>query len=218
MQVPDVVENGAMDIGVNLVESYLRLSGYLTLTEFEVQGRNDQGLYETITDVDIVALRTPGPVYVGDPHEHPDCEVLLIEDEVLRLEADLVDVIIGEVKQGEATINPGLKDHRVLHAVLRRLDWLYDGELEPVVEGLQQDGVYRAQSRGGGEIRTRIVAFGRAEEPTLNVITHTHMVRSMLNFFERFEDAIRPLQFKDPAPALLRFLTKTGFEVYKPGP
>jgi len=207
-----------MDIGVNLVESYLRLAGYLTLSEFEVQGKASDGHYETLTDVDVVGLRTPGPIYVGDPHDEDDCGVLLIEDPVLMLGEDMVDVIIGEVKQGEATINPGLKDHRVLHAVLRRLDWLYQDDLDDVVEAIQKDLVHYGEARGGGEIRTRIVAFGRAPEPTLNIITHTHMVRSMLGFFEKFEDAMRPLQYKDPAPALLRFLTKTGFEVYKPGP
>ncbi|MDH3470962.1 MAG: hypothetical protein OEM94_06560 [Acidimicrobiia bacterium] len=206
-----------MDIGVNLVENYLRLTGYLTLTEFEVQGKASDGHYETLTDVDIVALRTPGSVYVGDPHDEDDCGVLLIEDPVLMLEDNLVDVIVGEVKQGEAAINPGLKDHRVLHAVLRRLDWLYEGDLDEVVEALQKEWVHHGVARGGGEIRTRIVAFGQAPEPSLNIITHTHMVRTMLGFFEKFEDAMRPLQYKDPAPALLRFLTKTGFEIYKPG-
>ena len=207
-----------MDIGVNLVESYLRLAGYLTLTEFEVQGKGSDGHYTTLTDVDVVGLRTPGTVYVGDPHDENDCGVLLIEDPVLLLEDGMVDVIVGEVKQGEATINPGLKDHRVLHAVLRRLDWLYEVDLDEVVEALQKDWVHYGDARGGGVIRTRIVAFGRAPESTLNIINHTHMVRAMLGFFEKFEDALRPLQYKDPAPALLRFLTKSGFEIYKPGP
>jgi hypothetical protein len=60
------------------------------------------------------------------------------------------------------------------------------------------------------------VAFGRAPKTSLNVISHTHVVQTMLGFFEQFEEAIRPIQYRDPAPALLRFLTKTGFEVTKP--
>jgi hypothetical protein len=141
---------------------------------------------------------------------------LLIDDPALELEEDCVDLIIGEVKQGEATINPGLYDYRVLHAVLRRVEWLFDDDLDAVVEGLQGDGIHRSQARGGGTIRTRIVAFGRAPRTSLNVISHTHVVQTMLGFFEQFEEAIRPIQYRDPAPALLRFLTKTGFEVTKP--
>ena len=53
-----------VDIAVNLVESYLRMSGYLTLSEFEVQRRTDIG-YEAVTDVDIMALRLPGDVYAA---------------------------------------------------------------------------------------------------------------------------------------------------------
>ncbi len=204
-----------MDIGINLVESYLRLAGYLTLTEFEVQGRKDDGTYDTITDVDVVAVRFPGNVYVGDPHD-PECGMLLIDDPELRLEEDCVDVIIGEVKQGEAAINPKLLDHRTLHAVLQRIAWLYAEDLEEVVAGLQKDGFHTSPSRGHGVVRTRIVAFGRAPESNLNTITHTHVITTLLSFFDQFEDAFRPLQFKDPAPAFLRLLTKIGFEVSKP--
>lgn len=214
-RLPGLIQNETMDIGVNLVENYLRLTGYLTLTEFEVQRRAEDGTFQTITDVDVVALRSPGPVYVGDPHTEEDCGILLIEDPALELEEDLADVIIGEVKQGEAEFNPGLKDHRVLHAVVRRLEWLYDGPVDEVVTGLQREGVHIAQARGGGRIRTRLVAFGRGPSSTLNRITHSHMVQTLLGFFDQFEEAFRPVQFKDPAPALLRLLLKAGFTVEK---
>ncbi len=203
-----------MDIAVNLVESYLRLTGYLTLSEFEVQRRLADGTFRTITDVDVVGLRTPGDVYVGDPHED-DCGLLLIHDPELRLEPDCVDVIIGEVKQGEADFNPALKDHKVLHSVLRRIDWIYAGELEPVVVGLQQAGVHHAAARGGGTVRTRLVAFGRGPSSTLNRITTGHIIDTLLRFFDEFEEAFKPVQFKDPAPALLRLLLKSGFNVEK---
>ena len=37
----------------------------------------------------------------------------------------------------------------------------------------------------------------------------------MLDFFEEHEDAIKPIQFKEPAPAFLRLLLKAGFDVRK---
>ena len=49
-----------MDIAVNLVENYLRLTGYMTLSEFEVQRRDKKGRFKTITDVDVMAVRFPG--------------------------------------------------------------------------------------------------------------------------------------------------------------
>lgn len=205
-----------MDISVNLVESYLRLTGYLTLSEFEVQGRRPDGTYETITDVDIVAVRFPGKVYVGDPHD-PDHSLLLIDDPELRLIDDCVDVIVGEVKEGEATINAGLFDHRTLHSVLQRISWFYEEDLDSVADGLQDDGLHIARARGGGTVRTRIVAFGQAAATGLNVISHAHIISTLARFFEEFEGALRPLHFKEPATGFLRLLAKSGFEIGRRG-
>ena len=205
-----------MDIAVNLVESYLRLNGYLTLSEFEVQGRSDSGGFETITDVDIMALRLPGPQFAGDPHGEPESALLLIDDPLLELSDDLVDVIVGEVKQGEAHFNPGLRRHEVLHSVLRRVEWLYGEPIGDVVAALQEGLMRMSPAHGGGTVRTRLVAFGRSASSDLHTISHTHMIRTILTFFSRLDDAFRPVQFHDPAPAMLSLLLKTGFEVGKP--
>jgi len=203
-----------MDIAVNLVESYLRLSGYLTLSEFEVQRRGESG-FETITDVDIMALRLPGDVFAGDPHDRADSRLLLLEDPVLALEDDLIDVIIGEVKQGPAEFNPGIQRHEVLHSMLRRVAWLYDEPLGVVVKSLQQRLIRESPARGGGKIRTRLVAFGRSPFSDLHTISHTHIIETVLGFFEGTGDAFKPVQFRDPAPAMLSLLLKSGFEVSK---
>ncbi len=203
-----------MDIAVNLVESYLRLNGYLTLSEMEVQKKAKSGLYETLTDVDIVALRFPGSIYATDPHDD-DCRLLLINDDVLALEPGTIDVIIGEVKQGEAVFNPGLTRHEVLHTVLHRVEWIYATELEHVIGQLTESGVSSVPARSGGVVRTRLVAFGRAERSNLNTISLSHIVQEMVRFMDEFDDVLRPAQFKEPAQAFLRLLAKTGFSVTK---
>ena len=130
---PKPARMGRMDVAVNLVESYLRLNGYLTLSELEIQGKTEDGSFETLTDVDIVALRFPGAMYAADAHDQDEAALLLIDDDELRLEEDVVDLIIGEVKQGEAVFNAGLRRHQVLHAVLRRVEWLLDGTSDLLV-------------------------------------------------------------------------------------
>ena len=204
-----------MDIAVNLVESYLRLTGYLTMSEFEVQARREGGGFDTITDIDIMAIRFPGPVYAGDPHTEDDSHLLLMDDPALLLEDGQIDVIIGEVKQGAADFNPGIKRHEVLHSVLRRVEWLFEGGITSVVDELGERKVCEAPARGGGTIRVRLVAFGRAPATDLHTMTHTHMVETLMGFFSGLEDAFRPVQFRDPAPAMLSLLLKTGFEVSK---
>lgn len=203
-----------MDIAVNLVENYLRLTGYLTLSEFEVQ-RRDGDVFRALTDVDIMAMRLPGPVYLGDPHDGNPDDLLLIEDPVLGLADDTVDVIIGEVKQGQAVLNDGIRHHAVLHSMLRRVAWVYDKGIDPVVDRLAEHGVCHTAARGGGTVRTRLVAFGRSDRTDLNTISLSHVIATMLAFFERHEEAFRPIQMKEPAPAMLRLLLKAGFDVGK---
>ncbi len=201
-----------MDIGVSLVEGYLRLCGYLTLTEFGIQGRAPDGGFESITDVDVMGLRLPGEIYAADPGG-PDAHLLLIADPVLQLRTGMVDVIIGEVKQGEAEFNPGLRRREVLHTLLQRVEWLYAEPLEVVVDDLTTEYLRMSPARGGGEIRTRLVAFGRSSHCDLHTISHAHIVEAMLGFLSGLGNAFHPAQFSAPAAAMLNLLLKQGFRL-----
>ena len=168
--------------------------------------------------MDIVALRFPGSVYAAGSADEDDCELLLIRDDELRLEDDVVDLIIGEVKQGEAVFNTGLRRHQVLHAVLRRVEWLLQGSAAEVAELLREQDVAHVPVRGGGLLRARLVAFGRSPINDMHTMSLSHVVETMVGFMEEFDEVLRPAQFKDPAPALLRLLTKAGFSVEKEPP
>jgi len=208
-------QTGVMDIAVNLVETYLRLNGYLTMSEFEIQRRGENGLYETVTDVDIVGFRLPGDIYAADDHE--DCRMLQISDPALELRPDMIDVILGEVKQGDAQFNPSITRHEVLHSVLQRLEWAYGVPIIGVVEALQEHGLSEVPACAGtGVVRTRMVAFGRSPTTDLYTISLSHIFSTMLGYFHDLEEVLRPAQFKDPAPALLKLLVKTGFEITRP--
>ncbi|MEX2422412.1 MAG: hypothetical protein WD990_00405 [Acidimicrobiia bacterium] len=202
-----------MDVAVNLVESYLRLNGYLTLSELEVQARNADGTYDTLTDVDIVALRFPGDTYVAEAPAADQARLLMIADAELDLSEERVDVIVGEVKQGEAVFNPSLSRPKVLQSVLRRMQWLYPEGIDGVVERLSQGGISFDPARGGGEIRTRMVAFGQSASSGPHTIALGHVVESLVHFMEHYDDVLRSAQFREPAPALLRLLVKAGFTV-----
>ena len=204
-----------MDIAVNLVESYLRLNGYLTMSEFEIQRRSENGSYETVTDVDIVAFRLPGEMSTTDGHE--DCRMLQIHDPALELQPNMIDVILGEVKQGDAEFNPSITRHEVLHSVLHRLEWAYGAPIIDVVEDLQERGLSEVPACAGtGIVRTRLVAFGRSRTTDIHTIALSHIFSTMLGYFHDLEEVLRPAQFKDPAPALLKLLVKTGFDIKKP--
>ncbi len=80
---------------------------------------------------------------------------------------------------------------------------------------MQRDRIHRAPSKGGATVRTRLVAFGRSSFSDVNTVALSHMVTTLLDFFEKHEDAFRPIQFREPAPAFLSLLLKAGFDVHK---
>lgn len=205
-----------MDIAVDLVESYLRLNGYLTLSEFEIQRRLDSGVWDTVTDVDMVAVRFPGTIYAADAHSEADTRFLAVVDDALELLPDCVDVIIGEVKQGEAVFNPGLTSHAALHTVLNRFEWLYPKGVVRVVKELQRNGVSIEPSPSGGKVRTRLVAFGRSPTVDLHTISLRHILEVLTTHLDTFSDVFRSAQFKEPSTALLHLMSKLGFEVEPP--
>jgi hypothetical protein len=205
-----------MDAGVDLVQSYLRLNGYATLAEFQIHGRLPDGGYEALTDVDVVGIRFPGEVYAADPFDSPNPHFLLIEDDQLHLVEDTIDVILGEVKQGEAVFNPGLKRRETLDTVLQRFRWLYEVPLHEVVTELQRRGLSVAPARGGGRIRTRLVAFGRSSTNDLHTMSLRHIFAVMVSFMERLDRVIHTDAYSDPVTATLRLLVKLGFEVQGP--
>lgn len=201
-----------MDVAVDLVEVFLRFNGYLTLSEWHILGENPEGKWETLTDVDILAVRFPGQILLADTHDAQEAAELEMPGVVLQLEEDTVDVVIGEVKQGEAVLNPSLTDHNTLHTVLHRLKWLYTGEdLERVVGDLSDRGVCYTPARGGGQVRTRLVAFGQATEASMNVIPLGVILERVAMTLEKHEDVLRSVLFASPSAATLKLLHKTGF-------
>jgi len=201
-----------MDVATDLVEVFLRSNGYLTLSELQIQSLNKRGDWETVTDVDILALRFPGRVFIADAHDPTLASELEVPGVPLYLEEDTVDVIVGEVKQGEAAFNPSLTKHETLHTALHRLSWIYsDGDLDRVVEDLRDEGVCYTPARGGGTVRTRIVAFGQASEVTMNVIPLQVILERALGALESHDALLRSARSSSPAAAMLKLLHKTGF-------
>lgn len=119
----------------------------------------------------VLAVRYPGDLYAIDVDDQPDTRLLLIDDPSLLLADRMIDVIVGEVKQGPAKLNPAITRHEVLHHILGRLEWIYENGVATTVEDLQSSGSSESPGRSGAVIRTRLVAFGGFQgEPSLNTI------------------------------------------------
>lgn len=202
-----------MDIAVDLVEVYLRTNGYLTLSEWQVQTFNDREQWETLTDIDIFALRLPGPTYAAVAAPGMTPEDLAVSDPGLFLEPDTADVIIGEVKEGEAHFNPAISREETLVTALQRVQWLYNQSMEEVCAELAQTGTTYTEAKGGGRVRTRLVAFGQAAAPSMNIVPMGYILERSQDFLDRFDDEIRSAKMSNAAAATLKLIRKSGFHV-----
>lgn len=210
--------NVVVDAASDLVEVFLRVNGYLTLSDWQIQGMNRRGQWDTITDVDIVGLRFPGDVYLADSHDPDVQSTLEVSGELLLLEPDTVDVIVGEVKEGEAVFNPAMKRHETLHTVLHRVGWLYsEPGLDQAVDDLARQGTSHATAPGGGKVRTRLVAFGQTPELTENMIPIGMILEQAVSFLAAHDDLLRSARFANPVAATLKLLHKAGFGIEREG-
>jgi hypothetical protein len=131
-----------MDHAVALVQAYLRVNGYLTVTEYPIVEAVRSGGYQAATDLDILAFRFGRASTLGQavtPAGRPHAGIPPV-DPALDLRPDLPDMIIGEVKEGRATLNRGATDKAVLAAAIARFGCCDASEAEMVVIDLLRRG------------------------------------------------------------------------------
>lgn len=201
-----------MNAGVDLVQAYLHLNGYFTITELPVIRKNRQG-YEEVTDLDILAVRFPWAAFTipgGKPGPEDDMSLAL--DQALVPDNGLIDVLIIEVKEGKARVNDSLRTRDALLTALRRVGCAPDDTLVEAVDGLRQHGEVRIQPPGGGmQVQVRILAFGEGKPGPRNgysVIPLRHVARFVEGYLDRYHRALMPSDLPEPALGILHLLRK----------
>jgi hypothetical protein len=201
-----------MDHAVALVQAYLRVNGYFTVSEYPVIVPAAAGGYRTATDLDILAFRFPGAGSMSPQEAGREAKGIRTPDPALGIRDDHPDMLIGEVKEGQAELNTAATDPAVLGAVLTRFGCCSGEAVEDVVKQLRRRG--QAPLTDGHEVR--LAAFGS----TLEGRRHGHYFRltlgHILEFLERYVDhyweSLRVEESKDPALGfvILRAKAKRG--------
>lgn len=194
------------DAALALVKAYLAINGYFVLTGLEVHTLQGDS-YRTLTDIDVIALRhpaPPGPVHYGAGDGAVECLLVGDVDPALRVATDRCDVIIAEVKRGEAGLNPMLRDPRVLHAALRRIGYVFGTDLDGIVDGLIDTG---RVSTPRAEVR--LVAFGsHGSVPGAQVLRHDDLIGWLNRVFDHHRDLYGITAFSDPTLSLVALATR----------
>lgn len=193
-----------MDTAVALVQSYLYMNGYFTVTEYPVLELIADGEYRTVTDVDMLALRLPGDGRTGDITGSAVVDI----DPALDVDLGRVDLIIAEVKEGKAELNSSARDRRVLRAALNRFGAVPEDRTAAVINELLEDG--EAEHPDGA--RVRLMAFGSRppaqRRPKYLWMLHGDLVGFMHRTINEHWSAAQTIQSKDPALSFLLLLEK----------
>lgn len=186
-----------MDTAVSLIQAYLYANGYFTITEYPILEQIGSGTPRQVTDIDVLAVRFPGAGAID-----PDLEtsgITLQPDPELDLTEDMIDVIIGEVKEGAAELNKAARDPAVLTAVCARI-----GRISPeITEGIVADLIATGTATYPAGIRLRQMVFA-SRPPTQRHVPYTwislgHITLWMRNQIREHWDEIKTVQSKDPA-------------------
>ena len=195
-----------MDHAVSLVQAYLQLNGYFTSAEFPIFAGAGRNGARAITDIDILAFRFPSGLPNLGRHEPQGLDITEV-DPGLGVAPDVVDMVIGEVKEGRVGINSGIRDPQVLRAVIGRLGNTAE-EDDVVVDELLRAGTARLESG----YAVRLIAFGAfppgSQVPPCRIISLGHVLQFLQTYVRRHWHMLRHLQFKDPAFGFLMTMEK----------
>jgi len=195
-----------VDTAVALVQSYLYMNGYFTVTEYPVLELLADGEVRTVTDVDVLAVRFPGAGRATVGHTTKGSRIEC--DPELGPSEDHIDLIIGEVKEGRAELNEASRDPDVLHAILHRFGRVDEDTAKDIVRQLLDDG--EAYHPVG--VRVRLMSFG-SRPPKHGAEGYTwlslgHIGGFMHRALSEHWTAAQAIQSKDPALGFLLLLEK----------
>jgi hypothetical protein len=204
-----------MDPAVALAQAYLYANQYFTVTEYPIVEAVGGGHFRSATDIDVIAVRFPGAARYVPNRAGETEEGTLVGDLDPRLGApeDRIHVIIAEVKEGQADLNRGGRDPRVLEAALRRVGRYGLADHNGTIEHLLRHGVHDSE-----HARVTMVAFGsyRGDRGPYTTITFGRVIRWMRRLAREHWDVLQNAQFKDPALSFLMLMEKSGFDRPQP--
>ena len=199
-----------MDTSVALVQAYLHVNGYFTVAEYPVLEAYRGTNARTVTDLDVLAFRFPGAGHdvIRGHGRGRHGERKSMSDPALRCPSDRPDMIVGEVKEGPARLNPAMRDPAVLAVALARFGCCPPAHVGEVTQQLLSRG--NVITPGGHSVR--MVAFGDVSNgvpaAAWTTISMRHVVQFLQAYLREHWDVLRHAQIRDPAFGVLALIEK----------
>lgn len=202
-----------MDVGTSLVQAYLHINGYFTATDYPLVEVARDSAPRTLTDIDMLAVRLNRPT-VHDSGNNPGKRpskvmgpVVTETDAALECPDRHTDMIVAEVKQGRAQINPAARNRHALAAALARFGCCGANEAPALVQDLLRHG--RAQ--GASDHIVRMVLFASRGERAprgWHWIHLDHVFHFLDDYLRTQREVLGSVDLHDPALSWLSLLHK----------
>ena len=190
-----------MDTAVGLVKAYLELCGYFVLAELPVRAADRTG-YHDVTDIDVIAVSFPHKAHALAGKLARPLDVLLGADPDLGSFKDGLDVIVGEVKESQARLNPALRRREIVAFALRRVGCCPEENVEEEAQRVIDYGQreFKMPEAEGMRCRVRLVVFAgynASDDQPVRYVPLGHCAAFIERRLHESRDVLSGAQFKD---------------------
>ncbi len=204
------------DPATQLVRAYLHINGYFTATEYPLVEKQRGTAPRSVTDIDLLAIRfghrSADAAALGDSSRSIVGPVVESVDPVLGCDDPATDMILGEIKQGQAHVNAGARNLSALAATLHRFGCCPAGRATHMARQLVQRG--SVTNDVGHRIRMVLFASRGDLAPHGWHLVHLGHVFEFLDRYLRTDGAaLSATQLLDPALGWLALLKKCDLKL-----
>lgn len=203
-----------MDSAVSLVQAYLRVNGYFTITEYPLV-ETRRGASRTLTDLDVLAWRFPGAGRLAHGRHGATGGPCYEADPALGCPPAHPDMLIGEVKEGRARMNPAAHDPDVIAAGLARFGCCEPEHAAHIAREVLHHG--EALTHEGHKVRLVVFSGHGGAEGPYRVVHLGHVLDYLFDFLDEVWLEPGHTELKDPTLALLATLAKARRRSAPPG-
>jgi hypothetical protein len=202
-----------MDTTIELVEAYLQVNGYFTVTEYPVLEALTAGGECAATDLDVLAIRFPeaGYLVAREDNLKLDRKNIFKTDPKLAVPKDQLDMIIGAVGASQNRSVKAALDETVLRAALARFGCCTQPQAEGVVDRLLEQGEV---TTAAGH-RARLVHFGMPSAqsvlPMARFVSLSRVVGFVREYLNQHWMELRRVRFKHPSINVLALMEKLAW-------
>lgn len=166
-----------------------------------------------MTDIDVLAVRFPHAQLWVPGDGVPGQE--LGRDRALDIDAESMQLIIGEVKEGKARINRSALRPKVLETVVRRFGCCEEHPRR-IAQMILENGVVET-SVSGMPCKVRLIVFGGVQDELhssrYTCIPLRHVIEYASEYVSRYGDVFRSAEIKDEGLSLMALMSKLGIQL-----